>query len=1094
MSSLGNPASGLLTTDAFLLRGGELGALTRARDWSATAVGPIHTWPQSLRTALSIVLNSRYPMFLFWGPDAVCFYNDGYRPSLGAHKHPSALGQSGSECWSDIWHIIGPQIDAVMTLGDVTWFEDQLVPFDRSGYFEEIYFTYSYSPVRDESGGVGGTLVVCSETTDSVIGDRRLQTLGDLANGRHATHGTAEAIETVCGLLAQNGRDVPFVSLYEVDQKRASHRVVFSTGLAPGAATWPLQRVAETGNSELVVGLDVRATTFAANAWPEPAREAFVQPISLGARSLTDYILVTGVSPRKAFDPPYRTFYELVASQVSSAIGDARFHEAERNRVSALAELDRAKTEFFGNISHELRTPLTLLVGPLEDLLASGELQPQHREPIEMAHRNSLRLLQLVNALLDFSRIEAGRIDASYQPVDLAQLTANLAGVFRAAIERAGLQFQVECRPLADQVYVDRQMWEKIVFNLLSNAFKFTLNGAIRVELREVPGWAEMTISDTGTGIPEHELSRIFERFHRVAGSIGRSHEGTGIGLALVDELVRLHGGTIAVSSAPGAGTTFTVRIPFGSAHLAAEHLSLPVAGTAYAAESSTYLQRSKDFHPSSTFVNSVNGANLDRVLYADDNADMRSYVAGLLAPQFDVVVVADGAAALESALENPPDIVLTDLMMPVMDGMTLLENLRRHPQTRDIPVVLLSARSGAEASVEGLQAGADDYLAKPFNARELTARLKAHLSLRRERKRTRDMLIQTFEQAPVAIAVHRGPELIYEVANPLYQEILRGGAIIGRPLLDVIPEFDPDVLAAFRKVLVTGVPYQSGERPILLDRDGDGRPEEYWFNFACHPQSDLDGSIAGVIAVAVEVTEEVQARKELERANRELEEFAYVASHDLQEPLRTVNIYTQLLIKQTRLDQDDQAQQFATSIRDGVHRMDVLIKDLLSYSQIVSSEREIGTFADLNQSFEEALKTLEGGLQEGGAVVTSDELPVVIGDERQLTQVFANLLSNSLKYRNKSVAPVVHVSAQRRESDWVIRVTDNGIGFEPQYAERIFGLFKRLHKGSYPGTGLGLAICKRIVERSGGTMWAVSEGEGKGATIFFTACAENLP
>ena len=257
---------------------------------------------------------------------------------------------------------------------------------------------------------------------------------------------------------------------------------------------------------------------------------------------------------------------------------------------------------------------------------------------------------------------------------------------------------------------------------------------------------------------------------------------------------------------------------------------------------------------------------------------------------------------------------------------------------------------------------------------------------------------------------------------------------------------------------------------------------------------TDETGRVTRVIGVLSDITRRKAAEQELLRRNRELElanselkEFTYVASHDLQEPLRTVNVYTQLLLNHLRLEHDGQANQFATFIHDGVHRMERLIRDLLAYARVVHREQETPGQANLNWSLDETLRTIEALVRETGATITSDDLPVVLGDERQLSQVFQNLLSNCLKYRREDSPPQVRIAAQRTNGEWLISVADNGIGFEPQYAERIFGLFKRLHSDDYPGTGLGLAICRRIVERYGGRIWAASEGEGRGATVCFT-------
>jgi hypothetical protein len=273
------------------------------------------------------------------------------------------------------------------------------------------------------------------------------------------------------------------------------------------------------------------------------------------------------------------------------------------------------------------------MLGPLEDTLKSPELPASEKRKLEVAHRNSLRLLRLVNTLLDFSRIEAGRTEASYEPVDVAQLTAEFASSFHSAIERAGLSFDVRCRATASAVFVDHDMWEKVVLNLLSNAFKFTLEGGVTVELEERDGFAELSVRDTGVGIPPEEVPHVFERFHRVKGTEGRTHEGTGIGLALVTELVKLHGGAVGVVSELGRGSTFTVKIPTGTAHLPPERIrakrrlaSTSLGAAPFVEEALRWLPGSElDVERESSDV-PIEGVTTRgaRVLVADDNADMR--------------------------------------------------------------------------------------------------------------------------------------------------------------------------------------------------------------------------------------------------------------------------------------------------------------------------------------------------------------------------------------------------------------------------------------------------------------------------------------
>ncbi|MET0447585.1 MAG: SpoIIE family protein phosphatase, partial [Aeromicrobium sp.] len=362
------------------------------------------------------------------------------------------------------------------------------------------------------------------------------------------------------------------------------------------------------------------------------------------------------------------------------------------------------------------------------------------RPRFEVIHRNGQRLLQLVNSLLDFSRLEAGGITSHFEAVDLARVTEPLVTMFESAAAQAGLTLSFEHEQLSADCYVDVEHWTKIVLNLMSNAFKFTFDGGIAVTLREDDGHAVLTVSDTGTGIPAAEVPHLFERFHRVHGAVSRSHEGSGIGLALVAELAGLHGGTAGASSVVGDGTRMTVSIPLGRAHLPAGEVfasSVPrEAGTEPAkvvSETWRWLQPALD--TASPQPAATNGRGRARVLVVDDNFDMRTYVAGLLSEVYDVVTAGDGIEALERVEESRPDLILTDVMMPRLDGFGLLERLQDDPRSTSIPVIMLSARAGEEGTVEGLEAGAADYLVKPFAARELLARVRVNLELDRVRR-----------------------------------------------------------------------------------------------------------------------------------------------------------------------------------------------------------------------------------------------------------------------------------------------------------------------------------------------------------------------
>ncbi len=1599
-------------------------------------------------------------MLLWWGPDYVSIYNDAYIPVLG-QKHPWGLGKPVSECWSEIWDILKPLIDTPFYGGPATWSDDIELHINRAGFMEETHFTVAYSPLPDETAMrcIGGVLATVHEISAEIVGQRRGIVLRDLASAVEAKT-AREACLNAAAKLAPHTKDVPFALIYLAGgggkaTLAAASGIEGAEGIAPAtigiddsSSVWPLHQTPITGGMQLV-NLSSTFTAIPCGPWPDPPNRAAVLPIrSHLARGFAGF-LIAGLSSRLKLDDSYTDFLSLVTSQIATAISTAQAYEEERKRAEALAESDRAKTAFFSNVSHEFRTPLTLMLGPLEQILKGDQLAPRIRESAELAHRNSLRLLKLVNSLLDFSRIEAGRLKASYTPVDLAAITRDLASNFRSVAEAGGLELVVNCGPLREPIYVDIEMWEKIVLNLLSNAFKFTFDGAITVTLAEVRECVVLSVEDTGIGIPDDELPHVFERFHRIDGAKGRSYEGTGIGLALVQELVRLHGGRVTVKSEAGKGTTFYVEMPRGREHLPPDRVRSVESGAPSSPRAEGYVEEALRWLPGTGGISSASpGPAADgtisrkragtpskdvptpRVLLAEDNADMRDYVVRLLGGRMRVTAVNNGKEALASALKEPPDLILSDIMMPVLDGFGLLREVRRNPDLSHIPVILLSARAGKESRVDGVSAGADDYLVKPFSAPELLARVTTHLKLAELRQETVAMLrklqdvstrligesdlttllgefldaaieitnadmgdVQLLDAATgdLRIAAQRGFErsflaffnathtgtaasgpaiqarqrmVIDDVASSpafdsasrevmlgagvravqstplvtrsgkvvgvlsthyrvpacpaerelqlvdvlarqtsdliesfLNAEILRAGeerlnlaieaagmgtwdvdvqtgtarwsqrhfeilgykadpnrraslemwqslihpedrervhqalqrsrvkgeryvsehrilragsgevrwiAEFGRYIanphkeserfigisLDItdrieaartslllsaivdssddaiiskrpdgvitswnrgaerlfgytaeeavgktvaellIPEDrqdeEPDILARlargervdhfetvrrrkdgalldisltispvkddrgliigaskiarditgrkqvearlrkseerFRALVMASsdVVYQmngdwthmrrlvgkdfvadmlepsgvwldkyihaddrprinhaiqeairnksvfalehrvirangtlgwtySRAVPILNDageivewfgaasditdlksaeaavRESEERfrqlaevgpqivwisgpqgelefvnrrwveysgldfqdmkrldqvrsrlhPEDdvlgrwrksvesgtifelearlrskggefRWFMMRSIPVRDEQGRIRRWFGTSTDIHESKLLQLELRRANQDLEQFAYSASHDLQEPLRSIRIFSELLSERCKQKLVGRELEFLQHVQDGAGRMEMLLRDLLIYTRATEAVKP-SEAVDSNAAFQAALGNLAGGIAETRAAVDSDRLPFVRVHPTQLQQLFQNLIGNALKYHRPGVPPIVHTAARRESGTWVFSVADNGIGIEPEYKERIFGLFKRLHSGDeYSGTGIGLTICQRIVERNNGRIWVESQ-PGRGSTFNFT-------
>jgi signal transduction histidine kinase len=679
--------------------------------------------------------------------------------------------------------------------------------------------------------------------------------------------------------------------------------------------------------------------------------------------------LVHASESNEALIDPTRALEREVVAR-SRELGAA--NEALREATEKLKELDRAKTEFFSNVSHEFRTPLTLMLGPLEDALADSAepLELEQRSRITLAYDNSLRLLKLVNALLDFSRLQAGRAQAHFAPLDIAQFTAELAGMFESAITKSRLRLDIECPPLPQPVWVDRDMWEKIVLNLVSNALKFTHEGRIAVRVRENPNSVVLEVVDTGIGIADTELARIFERFHRVEGVTGRAYEGTGIGLALVRELVNMHGGRVSVISTLGVGTTFSVEIPKGFTHLPAD-LVVQEAGEAHAsreaaahiADAKRWLRVTEVTARLRQLSDPTTTAARPRVLIIDDNADLREYIGSLLAPAYEISTANDGLQGLTMAKSELPDIIVSDVMMPALSGIDLVRELRADPRSASIPVILLSARAGQESAIEGLDAGSDDYLVKPFSAAELLARVRTHTQLALKRRE--------------------------------------------------------------------------------------------WIN-------------------------------ELESANRELDAFTYSVAHDLRAPLRAINGMAEILFEDKLGELDQEGQRYLRIIRDSGARMTQLIEDLLKLSRITRSELARQS-VDLSAIAREIARGLSG-TEPGREVdfLIQDGIRAE-ADPRLLRVALENLLGNAWKFTSKQVAARIEFGVDERQAGVIFFVRDNGAGFDMAYADKLFGVFQRLHAVTeFEGTGVGLATVRRIVSRHGGRIWA--EGAvNKGATFFFT-------
>ncbi|HEY4209034.1 MAG TPA: ATP-binding protein, partial [Puia sp.] len=1065
-----------IDTPEFLTGGGEMGQRIRDYDWSGTPLGPIDKWPRSLRTCVRIMLTSRQPIWIGWGKELIKLYNDPYMAIVGG-KHPRALGEPASVVWREIWPNIGPMLRQVMEKDEGTYVESQLLIMERNGYPEETYHTFSYTPIPGDDGGTAGMICFNTDDTERITSERQLQTLTRLGKRLTDPRSDEDIIEKTMATLRENHYDFPFALFYTLSGGKT--RLSQTTFTGKTAARLPedigldgldqdpfqLRAAMNTRKPQLVHHLKDKIGAMPHGGWEIPPDKALVLPIPPSGAKDPYGFLVIGINPYRLANEKYVSFFSLIADQVATCFAGIHALEQERERAEALAEIDRSKTIFFSNISHEFRTPLTLLLGPIEDVLSDPDSIGVDKYRMGIAHRNALRMQKLVDTLLEFSRIEAGRLEGKFSQVDIGAFTRDLASSFRSAIEKAGMDLHTHCDSYIGEVYVDVDMWEMIILNLISNAFKYSKSGYIEVAVRRLGKEVRVTVRDTGVGIPEDQLEKIFDRFHRVNSAQGRSQEGTGIGLAMVKELVKLHKGAIAVSSQLGEGSTFTISLPLGKGHLPADRISHTPQKKAVLRHADAFVSEAMKWIPDDGYIAlKPAAATRYKVLLADDNADMRDYVSRLLSEHYHVATANNGQDALEKMMQLRPDLLLSDVMMPVLDGFQLLKEIRNHPDIKNIPVILLSARAGEEAKLEGLDAGADDYLVKPFSARELLARVDGCIKIARERIASENNLRHFIMKAPVATALFRGPSLVIELVNEKMLEIWgrTRKEVINKSVLEVLPGIMAQGIDELLwNVYRTKKTYQGFETPISIQR-ADGL-QTFYFDFILEPLLDDHMTITGIISVGTDVSAQVIAKKaimqqaeileqevknrtqelsqlniSLQRSNEDLQQFAHVASHDLKEPVRKIRTFGSRLQDEYGEMLPDRAKLFLEKIHNATERMFSMIDGVLSYSMLNASEQPIEDI-DLNEIVKNIESDLEISIQQKKATIKKGHLPTIEGAPVLIYQLFYNLLNNSLKFSSAGIPPVIYISgevtgpADKQTAE--IGIADNGIGFDQHHA-----------------------------------------------------------
>ncbi len=864
-----------------------MGRRIREYDWSKTSLGPVENWPQNLLTCIRIMLTSMQPIWIGWGKDLIKFYNDPYISIVGG-KHPWALGCPASMVWKEICDKIEPMLKQVMEKDEGTYVESQLLIMVRNGYPEETYYTFSYTPVPGDKGYTEGMICANTEDTQRIIGERQLKTLQDLGNLETTRKSVNDVYEAAAEALRKNNKDFPFGIIYQINNNGTTAEPAAWIGIDEDQAVFPKHidlTLREEGTLNFCKAFETKQIVVSENngrrknlptgAWATEATHFIHIPIVSAAGEHPHAIFSAALNPYRRYDDSYKQFTKLVADQIAIEINIVLAYQEERKRAEALAELDRAKTTFFSNISHEFRTPLTLLLGPIEDALNDPNTIPANKVRLDIAQRNSLRLQKLVNNLLDFSRIEAKRVKADLLPKHIDTLTKDIVSSFGPVIEKSGIDFVVDCPPLKNQAAIDADMWENIVLNLVSNAYKYTNSGTIKVQLTEDEKNIELSVSDTGIGIAKEELAKIFERFHRVENVQGRTQEGTGIGLSLVKELVKLHNGEINVKSEVGKGSVFTVSIPVYNG----DHKQNTDGATNFyqTNKKSAFIEEAKKWSAQNADAPAQNKPSAQnklkpKILVADDNADMRDYIQRLLHKDYEVRLANDGEDAFEKVIREIPDLVVSDVMMPKLSGLGLLSKLRAHDKTKNIPFIFLSARAGEEAKLEGLESGADDYLVKPFSAKELIVKIEANIRIAKNRQAAERNLYNLFMQSPVGIVVLSGEQLVIELVNDTMLQYWRRhrDEAQNKPIWDVLPEvqiqgFDKILAEAFR----TGKNYVSPETGLQILNDD--KLETIYVRYALESKKDEFGNIVGLFGIAYDVTHQVMARKKIEESEEQL-------------------------------------------------------------------------------------------------------------------------------------------------------------------------------------------------------------------------------
>lgn len=1061
------------TTHYFLSGGGEMGELTRSFDWSQTALGNPDQWPHSLKTTLGILLHSAFPMFLFWGDDLICFYNDAYRPSLGINgKHP-ALGKKAKEVWPDIWDFIGPLIKKVLETNEAVWYEDKLLPIYRNGRMEDVYWTFSYSPVYGDEGKVSGVFVTCTETTEKVYNQKRLEEselkfrklIAEMPLAACVFKGKELIVDVVNEMAIQSwgkgpnvlGKPLNKVLPEIVDQPYLQILAdVFTTGQPYFIESAPFTLIVNGAPKPYIKkiifnplrGSDGNIHSILAMSMDVSERIEAQQLLEQNLRQLVSYFEQTPVAIA-TIDKEDLTF-RLVNPFYAELVGRKAEDIVNKPLLEALPEL---KGQGFDLL--------------LENVIRTGEAYSAFEVAAELLRNNKL---------------ERVYVNLTYQPQ--IDIDGNVSGILvvatdvtqqvvsRKKVEASELKLRkvIEESPVATALFKGKDLIIDV-----ANDFVIEMYGQgpniIGKPLQEVLQNGEHFIKILNkileTGLPHEGKEAVYQM---MVNGITKTYIMDFIYKPLIDAEGK-------VESILAVAVNVTKQVIARKTAEESEQKLRTIVANAPAAIAMFMGRKLIIENPNQTFID-VAGKGPD--------------------------IIGKPLAEAIPELKDQPFLQMLDDVFT--SGKTV--------QTHGSLIKIIQHGMQVEKYYDFTYTPILDSNGKVYAILDIAIDVTEQMLNRQKLEKSEQEIRSLIESAPFPIAVYIGREMRIQFANQNIIDVWgKGNNVIGKLFSEILPELDnQQIFEQLDNVYTTGIPFHAKNQRV--DLVVDNILQSYYFNYSFTPLFDADGTVYGVMNTAAEVTdlnlaklkiEEIvsartrelaTANDKLQKSNAELAQFAYIASHDLQEPLRKISMFTQLLESRIGNDLDAHSKIQLNKISSAAIRMNTLIKDVLSYSELIKETEEFVTI-DLNQIVENTLVDFELLIEQKNVLIQYQALPNIEAIPLQMSQLFGNLIGNALKFSRTDIKPMIIITSsvltqhekQLMELNlqteyYKIMVSDNGIGMNPENIDKIFNIFQRLHrKSEYEGTGIGLAMCKKIALNHKGNLNAIGSSE-KGAVF----------